>query len=621
MISIIIPVYNAQKYLSRCIDSILVQTYQEYEILIIDDGSVDSSAELCDRYALEDTRIRVFHTKNKGVSSARNLGLRNATGEWICFVDADDALPRNALKCMISNASDKTDIIIGDFEYIIRDNTTLCRHPEYKGRDEFIENYIASDWVMICGCIINASIFKANEISFPEGIKFSEDFYTMCAVLTHCSNIVCVDECVYTYYRDNETSATTTDIVFQSKHQRNAFSRCINDFSATRDFKFLERGICWKLLQAEQLILSSLDGFNKFRHLYPEKEAYLWSCPYISRKMKILMWCILRGHDKIALMFYRLKRKVVQMNCIPVVFAFDNNLAMPAAVCIYSLFASARPETEYAVYIMHRKGELLDTTHIDKVFDLYPSHSLKMIEVDGTFDSSFEIRGITTPAYYRLLIPTLIPEYDRVIYSDVDVIFRQDLSAVYNMDLEGNLIAGVNNLAHIDADLKKHYYGELGLDPETVICSGFLIMDSQKIREACMVDNFVAEARKRYKFQDQDVLNIVCRGRIKQLPPKYSVLTYIANVSARAPETLAGLWTEDEVAEAMREGNIHYNGQKPWRGYCINFDIWWEYYRKSPIFDSRYYFDFFDKKLNEFDRLPLMKRVKILLRYFIYRRS
>lgn len=85
-ISVIVPVYNAEKYLHRCIDSILAQTFADFELLLIDDGSTDKSGEICDEYADKDARIRVFHKANGGVSSARNVGLDNALGEYICFV-------------------------------------------------------------------------------------------------------------------------------------------------------------------------------------------------------------------------------------------------------------------------------------------------------------------------------------------------------------------------------------------------------------------------------------------------------------------------------------------------------------------------------------------------------
>lgn len=94
-VSIIVPVYNAEKYLHRCVESILSQTFLEYELLLIDDGSPDRSGEICDEYAQKDRRIRVFHKENGGVASARNFGLDNARGEWITFIDADDIISHN----------------------------------------------------------------------------------------------------------------------------------------------------------------------------------------------------------------------------------------------------------------------------------------------------------------------------------------------------------------------------------------------------------------------------------------------------------------------------------------------------------------------------------------------
>ena len=89
-ISVIVPVYNVEKYLPRCIDSILSQTFTDFELLLIDDGSPDNCGKICDEYAAKDSRVRVFHKPNGGVSSARNLGLDNARGEWIAFIDSDD---------------------------------------------------------------------------------------------------------------------------------------------------------------------------------------------------------------------------------------------------------------------------------------------------------------------------------------------------------------------------------------------------------------------------------------------------------------------------------------------------------------------------------------------------
>lgn len=109
-ISVIVPVYNAEKTLHKCIDSILGQSYKDWELLLIDDGSTDASATICDEYAQLDNRIRAFHKQNGGVSSARNVGLKNARGEWIAFVDSDDELLPCALDVFFSGAKYRANI-------------------------------------------------------------------------------------------------------------------------------------------------------------------------------------------------------------------------------------------------------------------------------------------------------------------------------------------------------------------------------------------------------------------------------------------------------------------------------------------------------------------------------
>ena len=110
-ISIVVPLYNVENYLSRCIDSILCQKCSDFELLLVDDGSQDRSGQICDEYALKDNRIRVYHKKNGGVSSARNLGLEKANGEWICFVDADDYVKPDFLSSIQQYLEDDIDLM------------------------------------------------------------------------------------------------------------------------------------------------------------------------------------------------------------------------------------------------------------------------------------------------------------------------------------------------------------------------------------------------------------------------------------------------------------------------------------------------------------------------------
>lgn len=101
-ISVIVPVYNDEKWLRRCVDSILTQTYTDFELLLVDDGSTDGSGAICDEYTAKDSRVHVFHQPNGGVSSASNLGLDNARGEWISFVDSDDWMDMNYLESLLT---------------------------------------------------------------------------------------------------------------------------------------------------------------------------------------------------------------------------------------------------------------------------------------------------------------------------------------------------------------------------------------------------------------------------------------------------------------------------------------------------------------------------------------
>lgn len=307
------------------------------------------------------------------------------------------------------------------------------------------------------------------------------------------------------------------------------------------------------------------------------------------------------------------------MNIIPIVFAFDNNLILPACVCISSLMMNAEEDTFYDIFILHSSNIALKKEELDKLSQYYQNCRIQYRQVDNTFDSAFEIRGITTSTYYRLLIPDLIPEYDKIIYSDVDVIFRLDLSNIYfSTDLQNNYVAGVNALIPFIPDMRRYYQKMRKVDMKGIIYAGNIILNSKKIREDGIIEQFKKLAKNNFRFQDLDVLNIVCQNKIVYLKPEFCVTTYFAEFAIRNRKILRQYWTDNDIELALQNGIVHYNGQKPWKGFCINFDIWWEYYRKSPFFDEKFYFEFFYKRLNELDQLSLWKRIKILIRYFVF---
>ncbi len=176
-ISVIIPVYNVEKYVETCIRSIMRQTHTNLEILVVDDGSRDTSLQIVQELAKEDDRIRVFAKENKGVSNARNLGLQEATGDYIAFVDSDDYVDEDCFEVLLNLIHrDQADISTVGFRKVYSDKT-----QDYPGRnvllekDEILKHYLLGDDIT---CYVFGKLFKKDivkNIYFNEAFTFSED--------------------------------------------------------------------------------------------------------------------------------------------------------------------------------------------------------------------------------------------------------------------------------------------------------------------------------------------------------------------------------------------------------------------------------------------------------------
>ena len=200
-ISVIVPIYNAGKYLSRCIDSILSSTFTDFELLLINDGSKDNSAFICNDYAIKDSRIRVFHKKNGGVSSARNLGLDNARGEWVTFVDSDDWIEKTALYNILEK--DDADIIVGAMHFA-NDQTIGTFPAKGKVEGEMLGSLLAKyiDHYSICSpCakLFKNRIVQDNHIRFNETLTFGEDSIFVKTYLIKTYSLRIVNSLCYHY--------------------------------------------------------------------------------------------------------------------------------------------------------------------------------------------------------------------------------------------------------------------------------------------------------------------------------------------------------------------------------------------------------------------------------------
>lgn len=206
-ISIIVPVYNVEEYLPYSIECILVQTFKDFELLLINDGSSDNSGKICIEYALKDARIRVFSKENEGVSSARNLGLDNANGEWVLFVDADDGLKPFYLERLMNY--DSYDLVIGGHKefgdynedrFIVQENMVNLKITSTEILD-FNQTYHSQNVIFYYswGKMFRAEIIRKNNLRFDLKMRLAEDSCFIIDFLRYSERIILVPHNDYMY--------------------------------------------------------------------------------------------------------------------------------------------------------------------------------------------------------------------------------------------------------------------------------------------------------------------------------------------------------------------------------------------------------------------------------------
>lgn len=214
-ISVIVPVYNAEEYLDKCINSILNQSFSDFELLLVDDGSTDNSGAICNTYAQKDSRIRVFDKENGGVSSARNIGLDNAIGEWISFIDADDHIGKNYLQDFVKVGLNKEELIVQE---LVKDGKIKKSYDYGNWSLEDIEillnnNDIFSNGFPFCK-LYNLAVIKENFLKFNKNLRFCEDLVFYLEYISYIKSIKFINHASY-FYTIHESSATAKTFSYE----------------------------------------------------------------------------------------------------------------------------------------------------------------------------------------------------------------------------------------------------------------------------------------------------------------------------------------------------------------------------------------------------------------------
>lgn len=262
IVSIIVPVYNMEKYLDRCIKSLINQTLKDIEIILVDDGSFDSSPQICNQWAKKDQRIKVVLKENRGVSSARNYGIEMSKGTYLCFVDADDYIDSNYIFTLFQKINDGYDLVCSSYMDISKYGVVKCN-------DFFVQEYTKENLI---NCIINGTggvlwnkiflrdIIIKNDIRMSEKLFMSEDLIFILNYIYYIDKWSAIDRPLYHYNRLNQNSISQSVNLFYLENYQIFFEeidKCFNRLKV--DTNFSEQ---YKINRISFLLLKFIEKSN-----------------------------------------------------------------------------------------------------------------------------------------------------------------------------------------------------------------------------------------------------------------------------------------------------------------------------------------------------------------------
>ncbi len=273
LISIIIPVYNVERYLEKCLNSVLEQTYQNIEIILVNDGSTDNSLKICEGYSEKDKRVHIVQQRNAGLSAARNVGIKNAKGKYFMFIDSDDWIDKNMVKSLY-NSLKKFNVKLA-----------CCGKVVYESENTFYKRGLLEDQILDIKDIIRLSAFDKdvgiaawgkmydreifNNLKFPEG-EIHEDVAIMYRIFDKCQRVFVLGNSYYYYYRFNGTGISKSeysnkfDIVLKHDLENEKF--IIDKYADLKDIMMaITANSC---INTQLKILKTTNGYIKFKNQY-----------------------------------------------------------------------------------------------------------------------------------------------------------------------------------------------------------------------------------------------------------------------------------------------------------------------------------------------------------------
>ena len=541
-ISIIVPVYNRENTISRCLDSLCNQTYKNIEIICVDDGSTDNSLNILKEYQKKDTRIKIIENKqNMGIAYSRNIALKSSNTEFIMWCDSDDWYDKNMCKKMIKGIIKKdVDLVESGAKFIFGDDLGIRKF--LNNRNDFIVDSIGKYKIdintlskirgFLWNKIFKKSIIDKYNLTFAD-IKTHEDLVFVYLYAMLSKSVLFLKDKLYNYYIH---TGSTIDNVYEEMEGMVEF----------KEVEYLGIYLASELHKRNLVELYPIYNELYYRIILRTLKNYEKLKTTINNYMTI----------KLKSIYSNSKFTSCAMN---ICLSSNDNYIEHLATTMTSVLMTARPTDYFNFFILDggiskkNKKKILELKNIRGCY-------IEFIAIDVNKFKTFPIRieYMSLETYFRYLIPILKPELERILYLDCDTIVLRSLNDLYNMNFENNYLIAVKDSWFIEQNpfYKKYYIGK-------PFNAGVLLINNKKWWK----DNISAKLfeatnllKNDLQHEDQDVLNYLFKDKVKFVDISYNLQTF-----SLATEKFEGNSTREIQHYIFEPVIVHYTGKdKPW---------------------------------------------------------
>lgn len=316
-VSVIIPIFKVESYIERCARSLFEQTLDDMEFVFVNDCTPDKSMEILkkviEEYPSRKPQVKIlYNEKNKGLTTTRNTGLAAATGEFIAHCDSDDWVAPMMYETLYQKAiDDKADVVYCDINMIHKHTEEIYKSAQWdEDKTKLLQNYISTPWTCLVLVMAKRTLYEEHNLHSPSHINYCEDFWLTTRIFHYAKKVCYVPNAFYNYNRTNEQSIVHSLNKKTEKEEQIAYLETISFFENEDAMEHYQRQMSWRILKSKQEMVLDAERHKKFMTIYPESHKYIWDCPYINGKLKIMMWLLTHNLRLILLPIIYLRKQI-----------------------------------------------------------------------------------------------------------------------------------------------------------------------------------------------------------------------------------------------------------------------------------------------------------------------